>query len=296
MKKNLLFIFAFIAVAMGHAQIPNPGFEDWTDMGGYNNPDGWSTLNSMTDAMSIYTCTKGTPGSPGAAYLKLTSKTVTGVGVVPGVAVCGTLNLTTFQPEGGFPFTQRPDSYDGKWQHMIFGNSQGSIVVTLTKWNSTTLQRDVIGVAQTTLTGMAMSWANFSIGFEYNSDEYPDTCSIYMNASGNSPTNSDYLWVDNLSFQGEVAGGVQEQNEARGFSIYPNPGKSDFNVAFRSSQPELLQVKLVDMKGAMISSQQIQTVTGRNLFSLDHLELSEGIYLVNIIGHQGMVTEKLIVQ
>ncbi len=296
MIKNLLFVFAILFAACANAQIPNPGFEDWTDMGAYNTPDGWSTLNSMTDAMSVYTCTKGTPGSPGMSYLKLTSKTVTGIGVVPGVAVCGTLNMTTMQPEGGFPFTQRPESYDGKWQHMIFGNSQGSIAVTLTKWNSATMERDVIAVAQTTLAGMAMSWANFSIDFEYNSDDYPDSCSIYMNASGNNPTNSDYLWVDNLSFQGDVAGSVIEENISSSFSIYPNPTNDDFAIAFRSSTAEIVQVKLVDMNGGMISSQQVQTVTGNNIFTPVHPELSEGIYLVHIIGQRGITTEKLIVQ
>ena len=45
--------------------------------------------------MAVYTCVKGTPGNPGTSYLKLVSKTVTGFGVVPGVAVCGTINETS---------------------------------------------------------------------------------------------------------------------------------------------------------------------------------------------------------
>ena len=45
--------------------------------------------------MAVYTCVKGTPGNPGTSYLKLVSKTVAGFGVVPGVAVCGTINETS---------------------------------------------------------------------------------------------------------------------------------------------------------------------------------------------------------
>ena len=28
--------------------IANNGFEDWTSMGAYNNPDSWTSLNDMT--------------------------------------------------------------------------------------------------------------------------------------------------------------------------------------------------------------------------------------------------------
>lgn len=70
------------------AQIPNSGFENWTTMGSYSNPDNWDQLNAMTNPNSVYTCVKGTPGNPGSSYIKLTSKTVGTMGVMHGLAVC----------------------------------------------------------------------------------------------------------------------------------------------------------------------------------------------------------------
>ena len=128
MKKNIFTLIVLIALAIRtFAQIPNNGFENWTSMGNYSIPNSWGCLNDMTASKGIYTCEKGTPGDPGNYYLKLTSKTVTGSGVVPGIAVCGTLDQTTKKPLKGFAFNQRPVSLTGNWQYMVFGSIQGYI-------------------------------------------------------------------------------------------------------------------------------------------------------------------------
>ena len=49
MKTNLIFLVAFICgfALTAHAQIPNPGFENWTS----GNPDGWGTSNAFPAGM-----------------------------------------------------------------------------------------------------------------------------------------------------------------------------------------------------------------------------------------------------
>src|SRR5262249_28300307 len=152
----------------------------------------WSTLNNTTTMGGVYTCTKASPGVPGSYYMQLTSKTILST-VVNGMAVCGTLDSMTMQPTGGFPFNQRPAAFNGKWQHMIFGSSQGSVSVTLTRWDASSSSRVVVATAAQTLSGMAMSWANFTINFNYMDGNYPDSCIIVLMASGANPTNNDYL-------------------------------------------------------------------------------------------------------
>ena len=117
----------------------------------------------MTASMSTYTCLKGTPGNVGTAYIKLVSKNVTGMGIMPGIAVSGELDQNTLQPVSGFPFTSRPQNLTGKWQYMASGSDQGYIACVLTKWNSAMSMRDTVAFSYHPLTGMAMSWANFSI-------------------------------------------------------------------------------------------------------------------------------------
>jgi len=144
MKKiTLLFTFSVLLLSLG-AQIPNAGFEDWTSMGSYNNPNDWGTLNDVTMIMSTFTCAKGSPGNPGSSYIKLTSKTVTGMGIVPGIALTGNVDIATLSLTGGFPYTSRPVSLAGNWQYMAFGSDQGFIAVYLSKWNTASHSRDSV--------------------------------------------------------------------------------------------------------------------------------------------------------
>jgi hypothetical protein len=282
MKKIFLSFFAvgsFAAISI--AQLPNPGFETWTSMGTYENPDGWATLNDYTTAASVYTATKGTPGSPGASYLKLTSKTV-GPSVVNGIAVSGVIDPVTQQAVSGFAFSQQPASFNGKWQHMIYGTSQGSINVTLTRWDTGTNSRVVVANANKTLTGMAMSWSNFSIPFVYSDGQAPDSCIIVMKASGANPTQDDYLWVDNLSFVGNVAGIDENQSSFSEMNVYPNPADDHIVLSLNSAIEDQLTLEVYSLSGALIVTQEVEVTTGNNEIPVDLSAVLSGNYLISV--------------
>ncbi len=296
MKKLNYIIVAFVLIAsFAKAQIPNNGFESWTNVGSYEIPDNWGTMNGVTSKFSVYTATKATPGNPGTSYLKLTSK-MAGTSVVNGMAVSGELDTITKQPLSGFAFTQRPQYFTGKWQHMIYGSSQGSLFVKLTRWNTSTNMRETIATASQTLSGMAMSWANFSITFNYVNGNAPDTCIIILKASGTNPTANDYLWVDNLAFTGTVAG-IEEANAfLNNISIYPNPTSNvvSIDVDFKSAQQTTIE--LLDINGKLISSKQISIPQGKSKQMLDVTNVSKGTYFVNMKTSIGKETKKIIVE
>ena len=193
MKRFQFLLFTLIAASLDlRAQIPNGGFELWNTTSGYETPDGWDNLNAMTSPMGIYTCEMGAPGVPGASYLELTSRLVSGMGVVPGVAVSGVMDEEVLQASSGFAFGGRPASLTGMWQYMAFGNDQGYIAVYLTKWDSVTNMRETVASKTQNLSGMEMSWANFTINLIYTSGEAPDSAMIVLAASGDSPVNNSY--------------------------------------------------------------------------------------------------------
>jgi hypothetical protein len=296
MKKIIPTIFIALCALASYAQIPNPGFESWTDMGNYDVPDAWANLNSLTTTMSMYTCEKGTPGSPGSSYMKLTSKTVTGLGVVPGIAVCGQLDVLSQEPMSGIAFAERPASFGGKWQHMIWGSSQGSIEVTLTRWNNVSMQREVIGVAQQTLSGMAMSWANFSIDFVYQSDAFPDSCMIVMNASGSNPSNNDYLWVDNLSFAGGTVAVENVRTTESSIIVFPNPASEFVQVAFTGVNGKNINIQLLQLDGKIVSDSPVTSLPDKGVWRIDTENLVSGLYYLNIISDTGIVSHKLVIE
>jgi hypothetical protein len=293
MKKTLLISFALIInfYFLKAQSIPNAGLENWTNMGSYSNPDGWGQLNSLTSLANVFTCEQGSPGNVGSYYLKLTSKTVTGVGVVPGIAVSGIIDPATQQAKSGFAFNAQPQALTGKWQHMIFGSSQGFVDVKLTKWNSGSNSRIMVATGHVDLTGMAMSWANFSVPISYLETFAPDSCIITLKSSGSSPTNDDYLWVDELAFTGSVTGLV-EFNEHQNIKLFPNPSATDLLLDLSILKSSQVQLSIFDMQGNEVISFNKINVSSNTSINISNL--ASGNYLLNIISNEGLITKKFI--
>ena len=296
MKKTILsivWIIAFAASAM--AQIPNPGFENFTTVGAYDVPDGWGTMNNTTAMASIYTATKGTPGSPGTSYLKLTSKTV-GPGVVNGIAVSGVIDSMTMMPKSGFAYNMRPASLTGKWQHMIYGSSQGSIQVTLTRWDMGMNMRMPVASGTVTLSGMTMSWANFTIPLTYVDGNNPDTCIIFMKASGSTPTNNDYLWVDNLAFSGSVTGIENHASVVTNMVVFPNPSTETINVNLNLKTSQKVSIELTDITGKLILTKDAGILACESKQTININSISKGTYLVRVITESGVEVRKIVIE
>ena len=291
MKKfTLLFIVLISLTIRINAQIPNNGFENWTTVETYQNPDGWGTMNNTTALLSVFTATKGTPGSTGASYLKLVSKTVNSV-VVNGIAVSGKIDSLTQLPISGFAFDQRPQSFTGSWQHMIFGSSAGSVTATLTRWNSVSSQREIVAVATQALSGMVMSWTAFSLNFVYQSGNYPDTCIIVLKASGATPTANDYLYVDNLAFSGSVASIIENNVSENNFNIYPCPASTNFILNFDKKNNDALMLNIYNTIGVLVKTE----IIGQNKKQIDVAELSSGIYIIEVRSNNWSAKKKLII-
>jgi len=296
MKKHFISAIAFVCLSVAMmAQIPNSGFENWTSMGTYDNPDGWGTLNNTTAIASVYTVTKATPGSPGNYYMKITSRTI-GTAVAGGIAVSGRLDSMTMQPMSGFAYNQRPANFTGKWQHMIYGTSQGSVMATLTRWDTGLNQRVAVATASVTLSGMAMSWATFTLPFTYADGGFPDTCIIVLKASGANPTNNDYLWVDNLAFTGSVAG-IADQNSLTGsVQVYPSPAKDVLTLELNLKTSQKALIELMDLTGKTVSSQTLSVNGGKTKQVLDISGMTKGVYLLKVSGETGSELKKVVIE
>jgi len=296
MKKSIFTIVAatFLSVS-AYAQIPNNSFENWTSAGSYSNPDSWDNLNSMTTGAAIYTCTKGTGGATGggSAYLKLISKTVTGMGVMPGVAVSGMIDMTTFKPQSGFPFTQQPVKLTGSWQYMASGSDAGFISVYLTKWNSAMMMRDTVAKVKQNLSGMAMSWATFNINLTYLSSVAPDSAIIILSASGNTPVNGSYLYVDNLSFSGTVTGVKNIENVISNISIYPNPSTDNISIDLNIQKKSAVKFQLVDLAGKLIKEVNVGEVQGKYNATINTNGIAKGTYFLRVNANDAVEVKKI---
>jgi hypothetical protein len=293
MKKRLVLLLSVLVSALSvFSQIPNNGFENWTNAGGYSTPDEWGNLNTVTSPAGVFTCAKGTPGNPGAAYIRLTSRTVPGMGIQPGIAVSGVLNTTSFEAISGFGYTDRPASLDGYWQYMAGGSDQGFIAVYLTKWNAGLNERDTVGRVKYPLPGMVMSWRSFSLPLTYTSSDVPDTAIIILSASGKTPVSGSYLYIDNLIFAGGTVG-VEKQVKENGISLFPNPVfGNELKADLRNVGGNAECIDIVDLNGSVMLRETM--IFWQVPVSIDISGLRPGEYILRVTTAEGSFCRKFI--
>lgn len=299
MKTCFSFLF-LIAAFSSLAQIPNNGFETWDSSLGYRMPVGWDNLNSVTTSASIYTCNYESPGFSGSYYMSLTSQNIPGMGVKPGIAVCGTMNHATYQPITGFSYTQRPQVLAGYWQYMAMSASdQGFFLILLSKWNTSLNKRDTIAYRKYDLPDMVMTWQPFYIPLDYTSSATPDSAIILISASGATlaaAAHSSYIWVDDLHFGDSATLGIYQRPGTRpDAAVYPNPALERCFVKYYSQSSTRVSIALLDMTGRTILKQNVAVSEGYNNLTVSLSGLSDGVYFIEITDDKQVWREKLLV-
>jgi len=293
-KKTTILLSILLAISMSvHAQIPNSGFENWTSVGTSFSPVSWGTFNNLTAPTNTFTCERGSPGYGSNYYMKLTSKTITGKGLLPGRAVSGKLDSLNFYPISGFPFNQRPAFLTGIFQYMTFGSSShyGYIEVMLNRWDTAMVMSMPVAYAKFNLTGMQMSWDSISIPLTYYEGTLPDTCIITLSSSDNVPTDGDYLYVDNLAFNGYVAG-IKEIGTNANFSLYPNPAREIVQINFDHANNDDAEIKIFNATGDLLKHESPM----KNQHQINIADLANGVYVIEITTSSWSEKQRLIIQ
>jgi hypothetical protein len=297
MKKLMLSFFATVLVHVwAFAQIPNYDFEAWTTVNGYQTPDDWDNLNQITKNSGIYTCVKGTPGYSGASYLFLSSKTIPGKGVVPGVAVCGKIDTVTYKPISGFPFVNRPQFLSYYMQFMPYDPSDSSSVkILLTKWNQTQLQRDTIALGASYFNSMAHSWFYNSTYLNYTNGGNPDSAIIVVSSSSNFPKDGSYIYIDKLQFQGNVIGIDENYLSPNSVFIFPNPTAGSLSIHYTLLDNTEVSLKISDVLGREIYTTETTKQPIGQYQKEINTDLPNGIYNVILKTGNTLTNKKLII-
>lgn len=276
---------------MSFAQIPNNGFEAWTNTGSYQTPDNWDNLNQVTYNTNIYTCVKGAPGYSGSSYLFLNSKTVPGKGVVPGVAVSGKIDTVTFKPKSGFPFALRPQYLSYYMQYMPADPvDSSSVKVLLTKWNQPLSKRDTVAFGASYFNAMAHSWFNNSTYLNYMNGDNPDSAVIVISSSSTIPKNGSYIYIDEMEFKGNVVG-LNENHDSGNLSIYPNPSNGFVTIDFPDVYSANVLVTAYDFESKLIFEKNFQNSS----VNIDTSDWRKGLYCIQFKNENNFITKKLII-
>lgn len=93
-----------------------------------------------------------------------------------------------------------------------------------------------------------------------------------------------------------VVSGIKENAGVSFLSVYPNPAKDNVTINFELRNEATVNVQVSDLSGKVIYAQNVgNQQTGKNSVSINTTTFSKGIYLVNFITDNGVVTEKLVI-
>jgi len=99
--------------------------------------------------------------------------------------------------------------------------------------------------------------------------------------------NNFYLDDINL-YQGapsdDLVTGIFDNSNELGLSLYPNPVDAELSVDFELNSNQSLEVKIVNLLGKVVGSYRIQGNEGKNTVVLNTQSLSNGTYIVELLG------------
>ena len=78
--------------------------------------------------------------------------------------------------------------------------------------------------------------------------------------------------------------------------VYPNPSRDVFNVTFTSEEVQDLDVRVVNVVGEVIYTENLEQFVGEYTKAIDLATYTKGVYFLEITTDNGVVNKKLILQ
>lgn len=311
-KLSLLLVLTLIfnsKITSAQALV-NAGFENWTNVILFNEPTGYVSSNYF----SIILGTGGLPranvsksagikhGGNFAAKLESYAQNTGDSLGVPGLIITGSLNIASAAITPGFPYVGRPAELRGFYKYAQgLSADSGTALVSLMKRNILTGQQEAVAVGFGVFSNKT-TFGEFSVPLFYASNEIPDTAIIVFSTTSSLSTDSaaltsapvgSILYLDDLSFFGSVAAGLESIDALLQVSAYPNPSSDLVNITFVQKTAGAGQLTIRDLRGKLIYQQAINLSAGKNEIPVATKDWDSGLYLYQINTPEGMVNRSL---
>jgi hypothetical protein len=311
-KLSLLLVLTLIfnSKITSAQTLVNAGFENWTNVILFNEPTGYVSSNYF----SIILGTGGLPranvsksagikhGGNFAAKLESYAQNTGDSLGVPGLLITGSLNIASAAITPGFPYVGRPAELRGFYKYAQgLSTDSGTALVSLMKRNILTGQQEAVAVGFGVFSNKT-TFGEFSVPLFYASNEMPDTAIIVFSTTSSLSTDSaalisapvgSILYLDDLSFFGSVAAGLESIDALLQVSAYPNPSSDLVNITFVQKAAGAGQLTIRDLRGKLIYQQAINLSAGKNEIPVATKDWDSGLYLYQINTPEGMVNRSL---
>lgn len=267
----LLLIVGSLLSTTASAQIPSAGFESWTN----GQPDGWLGFNTEQTA-DAHGGSSAAKGQVGLNFPTVAAAVITGGN--------GTV---------GFPYTGRAGSFTGFYKFAPIAGSNDTLlfVATITKYNASSGNRDILGYGEVRTSTSAETYTQFTVPIAWLSSDVPDSaeCFVSTQASANGiGTTGTTFEVDDVSF-GASSDVAESSAPLLSLSAsVPNPVFSSSKIKYSLANDGPATLTLFDETGRQIAilASGFQTA-GHHLAYFDGAALPAGFYYYRLESADG---------
>jgi hypothetical protein len=286
-----LCIFVLFGAINLHAQVPNGSFENWT---GYHI-DNWPSTNALIffgNPQTLYKSSDAHTGSFACEVNTLKIKVKPNGFFVPDYS--GSLfvgNQTQTESVPGFPFSEKPTQFRFWYKTNGRNNDSANVLVALSKWNTTTKQRDTLSYGYAYLLDSVGIYTEKIMYLDIkDSTRTPDTAVIYISAATIYATKEgSRLLIDDLKFAGGTLS-VNSLEDPSQLALYPNPSAKGVISLQLSNRKEIEAIRVLNLQGM-----EIRKLYHPHPENID-LQLPSGIYFIEVSANERQMVKKLIVQ
>jgi len=314
MKKlfTLLALAFFVQTAIGQSALPNGNFEAWTynETHGYYEPDGgfFHTLNildtiPMPSGITVYPVTDMDSVHDGNKSVRLITREIALMEVIiPGVIGTITIKWLTLNAALGEPYTwtTKADRFEGYYMsYPLNGDSTGAICL-LSKWNTTTKQRDTIAYSRVVFHGEVNEYTKFDEELVYwDQTTMPDSITLLLlSCAGYNASNmmgavgqiGSQAYFDDVTLT-NIAGLEYILMPEVDVKLAPNPASDRMVVTL----DEQIKNGLFEVYNALGKLMQTSSLNGKTT-TLDVSRLINGVYYYKVTdGSSGLNSGQFII-
>ena len=103
-------------------------------------------------------------------------------------------------------------------------------------------------------------------------------------------------WTPLVTWTQPTSARVEGSSSINNLDVYPNPSRDIFNVSFTSEDIENLEVRVLNVVGEVVYTENLAQFVGEYTKSIDLTTYTKGVYFLEIITNNGVTNKKLILQ
>lgn len=289
MKKLVYSVILYVILACNQsmAQLPNPGFEQWDSSVVVNgtkihDPSDWFSSNAgLVDIGMEQTCVRTTDAHSGNYAIQLTSKKDDGDEQATYLTSGNTIGQGPSDPTvAKFRLAGRINGFEGYYKYMP--NGVDSFRVFLAMYRN----GQYLGQSFIYISAPASSYTKFFWPVNYpGTITPPDSAKFIIEPSVVDGSEGSVLILDDLGVTYGFSSGVNEEDMAAQFELYPNPTTSVLTITSNTVIGEL-SYKIIDAKGALVLKGEYNGV------SIDVADLPQGLYNLLVSTPEGNTSSK----